>query len=133
MDAHPQETTEELQAKLLANLDDEVADAVAAHEEENEEEGKSVGVNLPGGSIRFYYKDKRFEATCMNDAHKTRDGTRCRLTRVGCINPDMSSENGRPIGTLAAWLQEGGTDGLPLLVAAKERKRRSGSTAGVGG
>ena len=81
-----------------------MADAVAAQEDENEKEAASVGVDLPNGSIRFYFADKRFEATCMSDNHKTKDGTRCRLTRMGFIKKDMNPENGRPIGTLAAWL-----------------------------
>ena len=42
----------------------------------------------------------------MNDNHKTKDGTRCRLTRMCFIKKDMSPENGRPIGTLAAWLED---------------------------
>jgi hypothetical protein len=69
---------------------------------------RSLAVELPGGTLRFFYGDGRFEATCYNDAHRTVDGTRCRLTRtaVGAEEPipPGSEANGRPAGLMGAWL-----------------------------
>ena len=66
-------------------------------------EPASLRVHVPGGSIRFYFHDGRFEATCGNDAHRSVDGVPCRLTRSSFGEPDGDSPNGRPMGTLAAW------------------------------
>ena len=108
-----------------------MADAVAANEDEAEGSGASVGVDLPSGSSRFDFVDKRVEATCMDDRHKTADGTRCRLTRVGFLGEYMPDENGRPIRTMAAWLADSFTmltremHGDPFyIISVGEQKRK---------
>ena len=65
----------------------------------------SILVDVPGGKLRYFFSDGRFEATCGNDNHKTAGGVPCRLTRTSCAAGDDLA-NGRPVGTLAAWLAQ---------------------------
>ena len=66
----------------------------------------------------------------MNDRHRSVDGTRCRLTRCGFVYEGMPEDRGRPIGTLAAWLEESFTEWGrethrdPYYVLGLEEKKR---------
>ena len=53
-------------------------------------------LEVPGGIIKFYASDGRFEATCLNPSHGN-----CILSR---FNRKRSKMAGRPVGFMAAWL-----------------------------
>ena len=74
----------------------------------------SITVDLPnGGILKYFDADRRFEATCANDQHKTANGHKCRLTRY--IPEKFAADQphrGRCIGQLAAWLLDSFKDGF---------------------
>ena len=56
-------------------------------------------LELPGGTIKYYATDGRFEAACCNPTHGS-----CVLSRN---NRHRSRMGGRPCGFMAAWLAAG--------------------------
>ena len=63
--------------------------------------GETFGVEVQGGSIRYFESSHSFRATCKNPAHRF-DGHECQLSRTS--HAFRSSCNGRPLGALLAWL-----------------------------
>ena len=61
-----------------------------------------------GGSLRFYFADGRFEASCPNLLHMLGDH-KCRLTRT-CHGNGDNEEAGRPVGLMIAWLLDAFSD-----------------------
>jgi hypothetical protein len=60
---------------------------------------------VEGGSIAWHLTTNRFEARCNNTDH----GERCRMTRASTEGKRASAVGqGRPLGTLVAWLASGG-------------------------
>ena len=110
------EITTTLESVLLANVDDGITDTICAgcgvfdtSAVEHSTEA-SIVMYVPGGHVRYYDSDKRFEATCYNRAHWTDEGRPCRVTRTGLGGASVGegdAPNGRPLGTLVAWLADG--------------------------
>jgi hypothetical protein len=95
--------TTELETALLGNQDDEFATlGVLA----SNDDGPSLRIDFAGGFLKYYFSDHRFEATCQNKAHRTKDGTLCRLTRTSQAGVNLLFPDGRPIGTLGHWLED---------------------------
>ena len=95
--------TTELETALLGNQDDEFATlGVLA----SNDDGPSLRIDFAGGFLKYYFSDHRFEATCQNKAHRTKDGTLCRLTRTSQAGVNLLYPDGRPIGTLGHWLED---------------------------
>lgn len=91
---------------LLANDDDDIdpGEVTETGAGASRGVGASIEVQLPGGKLHYFFQDGRFQATCSNPCHKFND-TPCRLTRTSCSDNTFSC-NGRPAGTLAAWLAD---------------------------
>ena len=123
---------------LLGNDDDFFdADAVVLTAEE-----PSISVFVPGGRIVYYVNSYRFEALCDNVLHR-RGNHPCSLVRTS-LGHTLNNENGRPGGTLAAWLSYSFTKptrddhravffvaSLPLALRCDARKLVAGSPGGL--
>ena len=113
---------------MLANIDDDYADG---YEQIIGDAGvASIIVHVPGGHIRYYYADGRFEATCERKDHMTCEGSACRLTRIALCGDLADEAAGRPLGTLVDWLALGHTwddrddHRDPFFIACLEYKDR---------
>lgn len=100
--------TAELEAMLLANIDDDAADAAEATSgAASSGEPASILLDFGGDCrIRYFFLDNRFEATCGNPAHVSAQGTPCRLTRTAIGDGEGLGPNGRPLGSMAEWLMD---------------------------
>ena len=66
----------------------------------------SVECEVYGGTLKFYFHDERFEATCDNVNHVTPGGRKCRLTRnLPAIGSADAATRGRCIGLFGKFLQ----------------------------
>ena len=67
-----------------------------------------IGVDVFGGSIRFYADEDRFVAFCGCPTHRTTGGNACRMQRACRASGVPGKEYvGRPLGTMLAWLKCG--------------------------
>ena len=62
-----------------------------------------ASVTFENGGKNRRYRDGRFEAVCRCDDHLPKG--RCRLTRTSVGNDDSPAQ-GRPLGLMAAWIEE---------------------------
>lgn len=89
----------------------------------------NVTVVFPWGKISYYASKQAFEAICRNPRHGT-----CVLTRAARAKAGKSGERfpgGRPIGFMAAWLQQGQVASkqahwAPEVLEASHAARRAG-------
>ena len=97
----PEDWLGDLEATLLADGDEEDLNGAPA----GPGGPASISVRVPGGIIRFFFADSRFEAVCSNGNHLTAAGSECRLTRTAHAS-DTEPACGRPLGLLVAWLSQ---------------------------
>ena len=70
------------------------------------DDNPNPSIQYEGGTIRYYKRDRRFEATCTNEDHQTLVGHKCRLT-ITMPEPNGGDQSqARCLGRMGAWLED---------------------------